>query len=205
MQLHFRYSLARGRAAATFALAALASSSTAMAQAAAATDMARPAPRADSATIPLTVALPKRAPVSPSIPRLALASMGVGTAEAITFSTLGNMIDYDRCRRKHRGERGDLFSDPCLLYASDATRIGWLGGSFGGSVGGAVTIARRRGCPLRSAVWRSAGGSILGMLPGIITLATPSAKTPARRSWLIGTTPVLGGVGATLAVGGCHR
>jgi len=210
MQTSYWYSLARGGLTATFAVVSLASPSTATSQApaaqpATATDTARPAPRTDSVTIPLTVAMPERVRLSPSVPQVALASMGIGTLEAMSLAMAGMNVDYDRCSRKHRGERGGFFTDPCFLEVADGTRVGWLAGSFGGSVGGAVAMARIRGCPLRPAFWRSTGGTILGMLPGIITLATPSRKTPARRSWLIGTTPVLGGIGATLAVAGCHR
>ena len=173
-------------------------------QAVPSTDTANVAAHGDTVRLPLTVSpAPRR--LSPSGVQLGLAAMGVGVAEGVGGALTGNMIDYSRCSRKHRGEMGDLFSDPCLFYSGDGTKLGWFVGSFAGATGMAIAMARLRGCPLRPAFWRATAGSIVGMLPAIITGAKPSARTPSGRSWRIASAPVLGGLGASIAVAGCHR
>jgi hypothetical protein len=43
------------------------------------------------------------------------------------------------------------------------------------------------------------------MVPVIITAATPSKNTPAPRSMLFASGPLIGGALAALAVRSCHR
>ena len=159
----------------------------------------------DSTIIPLTVPPPRPKLLRPTGPELTVASIGVGALEGLGGALFGNTIDYARCSSRHRGETGDLFDDPCFFYSSDGKKIGWFAGSFAGATGMAIAMARIRGCPLRPAAWRATAGSVVGMLPAIITAATPSKKIPSGRSWRIASAPVLGGLGAAIAVAGCHR
>lgn len=177
------------------------------AQALVVTDTTNRASRTDSATIPLTIVTPPNAPLPASNMEVAFASIGIGAAEGISGAFVGLSIDHKRCVSRHPRDRNDFFDfgDPCLGYATDATKIGWLAGSFAGATAGAVVMARVRGCPTRSAVLRASAGSMIGMLPAMITALTSPPRTPAPRSVLLGSAPILGGVGAALAVRDCHR
>lgn len=161
-------------------------------------------PAADS-SVPRTTIIPTKAELSPSTPRVVFATMGIATAEGIGFAIVGNNIDYLHCRREKRGVRGTFFSDPCFLYSGHATKTGWFVGSLGGAAVSALALARVRGCPFGPGIARSVAGTIIGALPAIITASTPSDRIPAKRSMLIGSAPVLGGLAAALAVSGCHR
>jgi hypothetical protein len=46
-------------------------------------------------------------------------------------------------------------------------------------------------------------GAAVGSLPGILATLNGD-RYPARRTWTIAATPVVGGFGAALAVAGCH-
>jgi len=160
---------------------------------------AKPEPDRDS-RLPV-----KPAVLSPSILRLTLVSAAGSEGLALSGASIGNNTDYARCRRERRGETGGFFTDPCAFYYADGTVAGWYGGAFAGATFAAAIGARRRGCPVAASWLRAAGGAALGLLPGALSGASGGEKFPARRSWLIMTAPIASGVGAAMAVSGCHR
>ncbi|MFL5560613.1 MAG: hypothetical protein ACJ79K_03975 [Gemmatimonadaceae bacterium] len=161
--------------------------------------------RGDSTTTPDTTVRPVKRPLTTSVPVLALTSMGGAAVIGVDGAVLGNLFDSARCERKHRGEQPEFLFGPCFLYVSDGTKAGWFAGSFVGATAGAVIMARQRGCPTREAIWRASAGSVLGLLPGLVTASHDPQHTPPSRSIRLGTAPLLGGLGAVLAVAGCHR
>ena len=205
MATPIRSASVRSTLVAALAMTTIAGGRDAVAQSAPVSDTTKSVVPAVDSSPSETTLIPTRAELSPSTPRIVLATMGIATAEGIGFAILGNNIDYLRCRRDNRGVQGAIFTDPCFGYSGNATKTGWFVGSLGGAAVGALAMARLRGCPFAPGIARSVAGTIIGALPAMITASTPSEKIPAKRSMLIGSAPVLGGLAAALAVSGCHR
>jgi hypothetical protein len=150
-------------------------------------------------------ALQAPTPLSPTMVRLTVGTVAGGALYGSAGAVVGSLEDESRCRRNHPGDRSGFFSDYCSLVFGDATRTGWLVGTFVGATTFAVIGAHRRGCPIHAALWRAGAGTVLGMVPTIITAATPSKSTPAPRSMMFASGPLFGGAVAALAVRSCHR
>ncbi len=141
--------------------------------------------------------------VRPSGLTLGIKSVGWSIYGSLLGGLVGMEVDERRCRR-HRGPGMGSIFDPCFLYTSDGTSVGWFGGAIVGSTFGAVRVAEKRGCSRSAAILRAATGAVAGSAPGIMIVAAHPARYPPSRSILIGTAPILSGVGAALAVAGCH-
>ena len=130
-----------------------------------------------------------------SVGRSALGSLGGGLA--------GLFVDQAYCERHHGKEPSFLFG-PCFLYANEGFAAGWFGGTVLGATWGAVQVAEKRGCARKAAIMRAIVGAALGVAPGVAIVAQRSGKYPASRSIFIAGAPLLSGIGAAVAVGGCH-
>jgi hypothetical protein len=116
---------------------------------------------------------------------------------------VGLMVDQAYCERHHGDEPSVLFG-PCFLYVNEGFGAGWFGGAIVGSTIGAVRAAEKRGCPRPSAILRGALGAIVGSAPGLRIVASRPGKYPPSRSIFIASAPLLSGIGAAVAVAGCH-
>jgi hypothetical protein len=132
------------------------------------------------------------------------------TAKSVGWSAFGSLlgglvgldVDDAYCKRHHRGDQ-DLFG-PCFLYANEGFAGGWIGGAIVGSTIGAVRAAEKRGCARSTAIGRAMIGAVAGSAPGAIMAARRSGRYSASRSTFIGAAPLLSGIGAAVAVVGCH-
>lgn len=133
------------------------------------------------------------------------------TAKSVGWSAYGSLlggiigldVDHAYCERHHRGEQGFLFG-PCFFYANEGFAAGWFGGAVVGSTIGAVRVAEKRGCPRSTAIWRALIGAAVGSAPGVIIVAGRTGNYPPSRSTFIAAAPLLSGIGAAVAVLGCH-
>ena len=155
----------------------------------------------------LTITLEHRTsgddPGSPSPLVVTASAIGWSGLLALGGGSAGFSIDQAICQHRHGDEEGSLFG-PCFGYAAGPTAIGWFGGAVVGAAIGAARAAQDRGCPRRSAGWRALGGAVLGVLPGVVTVARRPSKFPPARSALIFGAPLLAGGGAAAAVMTCH-
>jgi hypothetical protein len=133
------------------------------------------------------------------------------TAKSVGWSVFGSLlggltgldVDHAYCERHHRGEEGFLFG-PCFFYANEGFAAGWFGGAVVGSTIGAVRVAEKRGCARSTAMGRALIGAAVGSAPGVIIVAGRPGKYPPSRSIFIAAAPLLSGIGAAVAVRGCH-
>jgi hypothetical protein len=133
------------------------------------------------------------------------------SAKSVGWSAFGSLlggltgldVDQAYCERHHRGEQGFLFG-PCSFYANEGFAAGWFGGAVVGSTIGAVRVAEKRGCARSTAIGRAMIGAAVGSAPGIIIVAGRPGKYPPSRSIVIAAAPFLSGIGAAVAVLGCH-
>ena len=134
-----------------------------------------------------------------------LFATGVGGAAggALVGGLAGLTIDGAYCQRHHGKDPSFLFG-PCFLYVGDGTAIGWFGGTVVGATWGAARVAEKRGCARGTAIRRSALGSMIGLASGLAILAPSSGKYPQAHSMFTVGAPVLSGIGAAVAVRGCH-
>jgi hypothetical protein len=134
--------------------------------------------------------------------------MAGGAVFAANGMLVTGTINSIVCKRHHRDEPPPvLWFGPCFLPSGESLAIGWVGGSFVGSAATAATVAVWRGCPKGQAVARSIAGAAIGGVSGWLAYSAGqrSDRYPARRTWQIGLTPVVSGLGSALAVMGCHR
>ena len=73
-----------------------------------------------------------------------------------------------------------------------------------GATFGAAQVAEKRGCARKAAILRAAVGAAFGAVPGVAVVAQRTGKYPPSRSVFIAGAPVLSGIGAAVAVRGCH-
>jgi len=139
----------------------------------------------------------------PTTFELAATSVGGATGGGLIGGFVGFAIDGLYCQRHHGREPSFIFG-PCTFYVGAASATGWFAGAPVGATWGAARIAERRGCPHETAITRSALGAVIGLAPDLVLLAPRSAQYPPLRSVLIAGAPVLSGLGAALAVHGCH-
>jgi len=133
------------------------------------------------------------------------------TAKSVGWSVFGSLlgrltgldVDHAYCERHHGDEQGFLFG-PCFSYANEGFAAGWFGGAIVGSTFGAVRVAEKRGCARSTAIGRAMMGAAVGSAPGVIIVAGRSGKYPPSRAIFIAAAPLLSGIGAAVAVIGCH-
>jgi hypothetical protein len=140
----------------------------------------------------------------PTTFELGATSVGGAVGGALIGGLAGLTVDGAYCQRHHGKDPSFLFG-PCFLYVRDGTAIGWFGGTVVGATWGAVRIAEKRGCRRQEAITRSALGSMIGLASGTVILAPSSGKFPPARSMFILGAPLLSGIGAAIAVRGCHE
>jgi len=133
-----------------------------------------------------------------------------GTAVAFEGSLTATMVFWAVCPSRHRDDPPSnyfLGLGPCTFPSTETVAGTWLAGSFIGASGGAAIVARWRGCRTRDAVLRSMVGAAFGSVPGFLAFSTSRGpdRYPATRSMWITLTPVLAGVGSSLAVINCQR
>jgi hypothetical protein len=134
------------------------------------------------------------------------------TAKSVGWSTMGSLlggiaglaVDQAYCERHHGKEPSVLFG-PCFLYVNEGFGTGWFSGAIIGATYGAVKEARKRGCPRGAAILRALAGASLGAVPGVIIVAQRTGKYPPLRAVFIAGAPLLSGLGAAAAVGGCRE
>jgi hypothetical protein len=152
------------------------------------------------------VRAPKYAQVADSSPSgfvLSAKSVGWSVFGSLLGGLTGLDLDHAYCERHHRGEQGFLFG-PCFFYANEGFAAGWFGGAVLGSTFGAVRVAEKRGCARSNAIGRAMIGAAVGSAPGVIIVAGRPGKYPPSRSMFIAAAPLLSGIGAAVAVLGCH-
>ena len=117
-------------------------------------------------------------------------------------------INSIACEHRHRDDPSpnDWFG-PCFLPSDESLAIGWLAGSFVGSAAVAATAGVWRGCPKGQAIARSITGAAVGAVSGWLAYSAARRvdRYPASRTWQIGLTPIVSGLGSALAVVSCHR
>lgn len=139
----------------------------------------------------------------PTTFHLAATSVLGATGGGLTGGLAGLIVDGAYCNR-HHGSEPSFGLGPCFAYVGDGTAIGWFGGSVVGAVWGAARVAEKRGCARERAIRRSALGAAIGLAPGILIVAPRSVQSPPLRSVLLAGVPVFSGIGAAIAVRGCH-
>ncbi len=139
----------------------------------------------------------------PSDFSLAAKSVGWSVLGALLGGSAGLLVDQAYCQSHYGDEPGFIFG-PCFLYANEGFAIGWFGGTIVGSTFGAVEVAEKRGCARTPAILRAAIGAAIGSVPGISIVARRTGKYPPSRSIFIAGAPLLSGIGAAVAVVGCH-
>ena len=152
------------------------------------------------------IQLPK--PADPDRPptnfELAATSVGGATGGALIGAIAGLVVDGAYCQR-HHGREPSLFLGPCFLYTGAGLAIGWSGGAAVGGTWGAVHVARKRGCTHEAATTGAAVGAVMGVVPGILMMASGSVKyPPPLRSMFIAGAPILSGIGGSVAVLRCR-
>jgi len=152
------------------------------------------------------VRAPKYAQVADSSPSgfvLSAKSVGWSVFGSLLGGLTGLDLDHAYCERHHRGEQGFLFGR-CFFYANEGFAAGWFGGAVVGSTIAAVRVAEKRGCARSTAIGRAMIGAAVGSAPGVIIVAGRPGKYPPSRSMFIAAAPLLSGIGAAVAVLGCH-
>ena len=152
------------------------------------------------------VRAPKYAQVADSSPSgfvLSAKSVGWSVFGSLLGGLTGLDLDHAYCERHHRGEQGFLFGR-CFFYANEGFAAGWFGGAVVGSTIAAVRVAEKRGCARSTAIGRAMIGAAVGSAPGVIIVAGRPGKYPTSRSMFIAAAPLLSGIGAAVAVLGCH-
>jgi hypothetical protein len=132
-------------------------------------------------------------------------------AKSVGWSALGSLVggaaglavDQAYCQRHHGKEPSFLFG-PCTFYANEGFGAGWFGGTVLGATFGAVQVAEKRGCARKTAIMRSLIGATVGAAPGVAIVAQRTGKYPPSRAIFIAGAPLLSGIGAAVAVSGCH-
>src|SRR6266480_932639 len=133
------------------------------------------------------------------------------TAKSVGWSVFGSLlggltgldVDHAYCERHHGDEQGSLFG-PCFSYVNEGFAAGWFGGAIVGSTVGAVRVAEKRGCARSTAIMRAAIGAAIGSAPGVSIVARRSGNYPPSRAIFVAAAPLLSGIGAAIAVLGCH-
>ena len=140
---------------------------------------------------------------TPSGFALAAKSVGWSALGSLVGGAAGLAVDQAYCERHHGKEPSFLFG-PCTFYANEGFGTGWFGGTLLGATFGAVRVAEKRGCERKKAIMRAFLGATVGVVPGIAIVAQRTGKYPPSRSMFIAGAPVLSGIGAAVAVHGCH-
>jgi hypothetical protein len=130
-------------------------------------------------------------------------SAGWSALGSVVGGAAGLAVDQAYCERHHGKERSFLFG-PCTFYANEGFGTGWFGGAVLGATFGTARVAEKRGCARKAAIFRAAVGSAFGAIPGVAIVAQRTGKYPPSRSIFIAGAPFLSGIGAAVAVRGCH-
>ncbi|MGH7652106.1 MAG: hypothetical protein ACREMS_09710 [Gemmatimonadaceae bacterium] len=139
----------------------------------------------------------------PSDFQLTAKSVGWSAYGSIMGGVFGLDVDGAYCKRHHRGEESFLFG-PCFLYTGDGAAAGWFGGAVVGATFGAARVAEKRGCPRGTAIWRAMIGAAVGSTPGALIIGNRSGNYSSSASAITAAAPLLSGIGAAVAVLGCH-
>jgi len=134
---------------------------------------------------------------------LAAKSVGWSALGSLVGGAAGLAVDQAYCERHHGKEPSFLFG-PCTFYANEGFGAGWFGGTILGATFGAARVAENRGCGRKAALVRAITGAVIGAAPGVAIVAQRTGKYPPSRSIFIAGAPLLSGIGAAVAVRGCH-
>lgn len=147
--------------------------------------------------------------LTPTRTDVVLLTVALSSASALLGGGMGVVVDGTICSKRHHEKREPglfgVFSDPCLFYTADYTRVGYFGGALLGATIPAANAAIARGCPPRKAWWRAVAGGTAGVLPGLLVALHHSEKTPPRRSAMFVTAPLFAAAGASISVVTCDR